>query len=162
MEQVTQGRVRSASLEGFVRGDVALGDIIKWWENVGSVILESFARTGDPVTLHQPLAPLLPVQFDGENMYMGMNDNAQEFLSANQAFATVQVLDGVSKPVKITETPLQLLNELRISGGLASVELGSHSLCPQVLSIGVGPSQVPGCEQQIEALAVLDGQLPSL
>ncbi|GAB0197206.1 TOX high mobility group box family member 2 [Grus japonensis] len=23
--------------------------------------------------------------FDGENMYMGMNDNAQEFLSANQS-----------------------------------------------------------------------------
>ena len=27
---------------------------------------------------------LLSFQFDGENMYMGMNDNAQEFLSANQ------------------------------------------------------------------------------
>lgn len=118
-----------------------------------------------------------------------------------QAFGAVQVLAGVSKPVKIAETPLQLLNEQRILRGLASVELGvsfSSGLVPWVFGWTFGCCamrvgwcgceasctfyssaepfpvstsvvhrswslmQAPGCEQQIEALAVLDGQLPLL
>lgn len=33
----------------------------------------------------------LPLQFDGENMYVGMNDNNQEFLSANQVSVTLLI-----------------------------------------------------------------------
>lgn len=43
--------------------------------------------------------------------------------STSQFFRSAQV-PGVSKPMKITQTPLKLLNEWRVSGGLASGELG--------------------------------------
>ena len=59
--------VKSPSLAAFMRGDVALGDIIKGGlgsagRMLDSVVLEGFSMPRDSVVLHQPLAPLLPVQ----------------------------------------------------------------------------------------------------
>lgn len=59
--------VKSPSLEGLMRGDVALGDIINWWpwqywDNAGLSDPRGFPNPRGSVIPHQPLAPLQPVQ----------------------------------------------------------------------------------------------------
>lgn len=69
---------------------------------------------------------------------LSISSSPSHFNSSTSApfSGTVQGLPAVSKPVKIIETPLQLLSEWKVSGGLAFGELGlgfSSHLMPCVL-----------------------------
>ncbi|RMB95590.1 hypothetical protein DUI87_27700 [Hirundo rustica rustica] len=63
--------------------------------------------------------------FDGENMYMGMNDNAQEFLSANQTYNSQNENNEDYEIPPITPPNLPDPSLLH----LVDHEAGYHSLC---------------------------------
>ncbi|XP_029820798.1 TOX high mobility group box family member 2 [Manacus vitellinus] len=64
-------------------------------------------------------------EFDGENMYMGMNDNAQEFLSANQTYNSQNENNEDYEIPPITPPNLPDPSLLH----LVDHETGYHSLC---------------------------------
>ncbi|KAM8987851.1 TOX high mobility group box family member 2 isoform 2-T2 [Ara ararauna] len=75
-------------------------------------------------------------KFDGENMYMGMNDNAQEFLSANQTYNSQNENNEDYEIPPITPPNLPDPSLLH----LVDHETGYHSLCHSLPSNSLIPT----------------------